>query len=101
MYDFEGKQGGSIKKSVDYVVPYAKGDKQHEEWVNTTVSLDKRRAEAGLAKYQPGILFNPKKSLSMFEWALYYDPTLLDVIALLQEGGVSWVSMLNSPLIRN
>ncbi len=53
-FTYQSPQGGSIKKSVDYVVPYAKGEKVHAEWVNTKVELDRQRAAAGIAHYQPG-----------------------------------------------
>lgn len=47
LYTWESPEGGSLKKSVDFVVPYAMGEKTHKEWVNSKVDLDRRRAEAG------------------------------------------------------
>jgi hypothetical protein len=101
LYEFEGASGGSIKKSVDYVVPFARGEKEHLEWVHTTVALDKKRAAAGLAKYQPGIPYDPQKSLEMFEWAAYFDAELLDIVTLLNHGNPSWVATLIRSAARN
>jgi hypothetical protein len=101
LYDYEGDSGGSIRKSVEYVIPYATGEKQHKEWVNTKVKLDKERAAAGIAKYQPGILFDPKDAYSLFECAAYYNP---DYYRIIDEKGrytTSWVGLLNSALVRN
>lgn len=46
LYAWQSPRGGSLKNSVEYVAPYAMGEKVHKEWVNTKVGLDKRRAAA-------------------------------------------------------
>ncbi len=100
LYGYTTPSGASIKKSVEYVVPYARGELTRPEWVNTTVALDKERAAAGLAEYQPGKLFDPAEALPMFEWASYYEPAWYDIIG--HRGFTStWVGLLNSPLVRN
>ncbi|NCB09764.1 MAG: alginate lyase, partial [Bacteroidia bacterium] len=38
----------SIEKSVEYVIPFATGDKQRKEWTNSKVALDRERAAAGI-----------------------------------------------------
>lgn len=40
-YTYESPKGSSIKKSVNWLLPYVKGEKQHEEYVNTTVKFDR------------------------------------------------------------
>lgn len=100
LYDCTAPSGASIKKSVEYVVPYARGDLKRKEWINTTVALDKERAAAGLAEYQPGKLFDPAEAVPVFEWACYYQPAWYDVVG--SQGFTStWVGLLNSPLVRN
>ncbi|MBD3240392.1 MAG: iduronate-2-sulfatase, partial [Chitinivibrionales bacterium] len=86
LYAWESEAGGSISKSVAYVVPYALGEKVHKEWVNTTVGLDKRRAQAGLSYYQPGKLFDPQSSLRLMSAASYFDESLLKVVRHLTAG---------------
>lgn len=103
LYDFETENGASIKKSVEYVIPYATGDKQRKEWINTKVELDKKRAAAGIEKYQPGKLFDPKQAWEMFQWACYYKP---EWYSIFEEENTpkytsTWIGLLNSPLIRN
>ncbi len=105
LYDYVARDGGSIQKSVAYVEPYARGEKVHKEWVNTQVELDKKRAEAGIAKYQPGILYDPKHALPMFELACYFNEAYFEIIAQLMDYEepaytLTWDSMLNSPLVR-
>lgn len=97
-FRYESPAGGSIKKSVDYVMPYAIGEKKHKEWVNTKVELDRQRAEAGLKKYQPGIIYKPEHSLEMFELAYYFDQDYKSIIQGLAKEGFkeynSWFLLL-------
>lgn len=103
LFSYTSASGASIRKSVEYTLPYAMGEKERKEWTNTKVALDKERAAAGLAEYQPGMLFDPKDALPMFEWASYYNPawyTLLGQGTAEQNYTSKWVGLLNSPLIR-
>ncbi|CAN0514224.1 unnamed protein product, partial [Scytosiphon promiscuus] len=80
LFDYVGENGGSIKKSVEYGLPYATGELQRAEWVNTKVELDKQRAAAGLPEYQPGDLFDPKDAIPTFQWACYYNADWYEVL---------------------
>ena len=99
LFDFVSEKKSSVRKSVEYVVPYATGQKQREEWRNTKVKLDKERAAAGLTEYQPGKLFEPQEAYSLFELACYYNA---EWISIFEEDNkiTSWIGFLNSPLIR-
>lgn len=99
LFAYETPSGSSIKKSVEYVLPYATGEKQREEWKNTTVQLDRERAAAGFAEYQPGKLFDPSDAIPLFEWASYYHPEWMG-ISKLENKPITWVGLLNSNLIR-
>jgi hypothetical protein len=100
LYTWTSPAGASVKKSVDFVVPYATGSKQREEWVNTTVELDRRRAAEGLEKYQPGRLFDPADALPLMEEAAVFDPALTPVALQLHGGNAerfpSWTMVLNA-----
>jgi hypothetical protein len=103
LYNYIAPTGSSIKKSVEYTWPYASGEKQRGEWTNSKVRLDKERAAAGLAKYQPGALFNPRNAFPLFEWAGYYNPSWYSLFGrnIPEENYLfTWTGMLNSPLIR-
>ena len=97
IFDYENQAGGSIRKSVDYVVPYAMGEKVHKEWANTKVALDRQRAAAGLAHYQPGTPYEPEQSRELFELASYFDSGYQAVLRHLAKGSNqafdSWFSV--------
>jgi hypothetical protein len=99
LYSWENEKGGSIRKSVEYVVPYALGEKKRKEWTNSQVELDKKRAEAGLEKYQPGKEYEPKQALELMEKASYFDPELMKVVLHLSESEAkrfpTWRILLN------
>jgi hypothetical protein len=46
-----GREGQSIGRTLDWVAPYARGDKTHEEFVHSQVSFDAQRAIAGMAGF--------------------------------------------------
>jgi hypothetical protein len=100
LYTWESPNDGSLKKSTDYVVPYAMGEKVHKEWVNSQVDLDRRRAEAGLEKYRRGRLYEPKNALELMEKASYFDPDLMRVVRHLHEGEAerfpTWQTLMNA-----
>ncbi|WP_247237732.1 alginate lyase family protein [Telluribacter sp. SYSU D00476] len=97
-FTYQSPEGGSIQKSIDYVVPYARKEKVHKEWVNTKVELDRQRAKAGLEHYQPGRLYEPESSVDLFTLASYFHPHYRDVVRVLRKEGFkeydSWLSVL-------
>ena len=100
LYRWENRRGGSLEKSVDYVVPYAMGEKVHEEWVHSKTDLDRRRAEAGLEKYRKGRLYDPRKAMNLMELSAFFDPDLMAVVHHLDEGDTdrfpTWQTLLNA-----
>lgn len=72
-YNYETSTGASLKKSVDWLIPYVTGEKKHGEFVNSTVKFDQDRAKNGEAGYQPGTLFNPANGLKTLALAAYFD----------------------------
>ena len=99
LYDWVGEQGGSIRKSVDYVVPYATGEQVREEWRHSIVDLDRRRSEAGVEKYRAGRLFEPKDALELMEYASLFDSDLLEVVQHLTKSQAkrfyTWQTLVN------
>lgn len=92
-FEYLGLQSGSVEKSMDFVVPYATGQKEYRQWRNSKVKLDRERADAGITKYQPGTLYNPRASLEAFEMAWYFKKEYDIVLECLKEGGIekpSW-----------
>ncbi len=100
LYAWESPNGASLEKSVDYVVPYADGSKTRQEWVNTTVELDRQRAAAGLEEYRTGRLYEPKSALRLIEEASYFDPKLMPLALALRDSDAkrfaSWTMVVNA-----
>lgn len=99
LYSWKSPAGSSIRKSVEYVVPYASGAKTREEWRNTTVELDRNRAAAGIEEYRPGRLYEPRSALPLLEEASVFDPALRPLVLQLHGTGAtrfaSWMMLSN------
>ena len=52
-FAWRGPQGASLATAVDWLVPYAKGEKVHIEFARSTVQFDRDRAAAGQKEYAP------------------------------------------------
>jgi len=102
LFEYEAPNGTSIKNCIRYTLPYATGEKVHEEWVNSKVQLDKERAAAGIAEYQPGIIFDKQAADPLFEFAVYYNPDWYKVLDEKMEAPytATWIGLLNSPWVR-
>lgn len=74
LYRWRTPEGASLERSVAYVAPYARGERVYLQWRNTRVELDRRRAAAGIAHYQPGTPFDPRQSRTMWLLAAQLDP---------------------------
>ena len=100
LYAWTAPSGGSLKKSVDYVVPFANRTKTREEWRNSSADLDRRRAAAGLEEYRAGRLFDPQDALGLLEAASCFDPGLVPLVLQLQGSGAerygSWTMLVNA-----
>jgi hypothetical protein len=70
-YSWVSPTGSSIRKSVDWLVPYVTGEKTHAEFVNSTVEFDRRRAANGEAAYKSGALWEPKNGVRTLVLAGY------------------------------
>ena len=84
-YTYESPKGSSIKKSVDWLVPYVNGKKQHEEYVNTTVKFDRDRAKNNEPGFAPGTMFEPKLALPVFELSVYFDESQKTILQNLRK----------------
>ncbi|WP_259067853.1 alginate lyase family protein [Mucilaginibacter sp. X4EP1] len=79
-FDYQTPNGASLKKCVDFMVPYMTGEKTHGEFVNSTVPFDKQRAKNHEKGYDAGILFKPESGLYTFLLAAYFDPAYPAII---------------------
>lgn len=83
-YTYQSPKGSSIKKSVAWLLPYIKGEKQHEEYVHTTVKFDHDRAKNNEPGFAPGTMFEPKLALPVLELAVYFDETYAPILKQLE-----------------
>ncbi|RZL33419.1 MAG: hypothetical protein EOP00_32875, partial [Pedobacter sp.] len=84
-YLYQSAKGSSIKKSVDWLIPYITGEKQHEEYVNTTVKFDKDRAKNNEPGFAPGTMFKPSLALPVLKLSVYFDPKQSGLLKTLNE----------------
>ncbi|MNK53656.1 Alginate lyase [compost metagenome] len=94
-YSYESPRGSSIQKSVNWLIPYIKGEKQHEEYVNTTVKFDRDRAKNNEAGFAPGTMFKPELALPVLKLAVYFDPGLVEVLQSVNGKEKSWSGILD------
>jgi hypothetical protein len=97
-YLYRSKEGSSLKKSIDWLIPFFTGEKTHAEWVNSTSAFDKKRAANGEKGYIAGTLFKPLEARSSIALASYFEPQLLTVFQAegqTKENYPTWQFVLN------
>jgi hypothetical protein len=94
-YTYESPKGSSIKKSVEWLIPYINGEKQHEEYVNTTVKFDHDRAKNNEPGFAPGTMFKADLALPVLKLAVYFDPTQIDLLKKVNDNRNNWSMVLD------
>ena len=61
------QNGASLQSALDWLLPYALGEKTHEEFVHSSVAFDAKRRAAGLPGYSGP--WDPKDSAELFHLA--------------------------------
>lgn len=79
-FNYESEKGSSIKKSIDFLVPYITGEKTHGEFMNSRVGFDRARAKNNEKGYQPGTKFKPLTGVHVLEQASFFTNQYLPVI---------------------
>lgn len=77
---YTATNGASLKKAVDFVIPFAEGAKTHVEFANTTVAFDRQRAASGETEYQPHP-WNSNTAIEMFSEAAEFDSSYAKLVA--------------------
>jgi len=98
-FNYESEKGSSIKKSVDFLVPFVTGEKTHGEFLNSHVAFDKARAKNGEKEYQAGALFKPESGIHVLEQAAYFSDKYMaaaqTAIAATHSHNNDWDAVLN------
>jgi len=84
-YNQEADNGGSIARSIDFAMPFIKGEKIHPEWVNSKTKLDHERWEAGDPYYRPGKPWDPWEAYKSLMLASPFDESLLPLAEKLRQ----------------
>lgn len=98
-YSYQSEAQTSIKKSVEWVLPYATGEKTHGEFVNSKVKFDRDRAKNGEAEYKPGTLFQPKAAVHMLSLASFFQPDFAATVRKIEgtdEAYPNWQLLVNA-----
>ncbi|MDR6229408.1 hypothetical protein QE444_001765 [Pseudomonas sp. SORGH_AS199] len=67
-----GAEGQTLARALDWLLPYAQGQRIHEEFRNTTVRFDVQRAQAGLPGYAG--TWQPRGARNLYWSASLLDP---------------------------
>lgn len=79
-YAFESPVNSSVKKSVQFLLPFVTGEKTHGEFANSKVKFDRDRAANGEKGYVAGHPFNSKNGIVVLSLAAYFDAAMLKTI---------------------
>jgi hypothetical protein len=71
-YSWVSPAGSSIRKSVEWLLPYVTGEKTHAEFVNSTVAFDRQRTANGEAAYKAGSVWEVKNGVRTLVLAGYF-----------------------------
>jgi hypothetical protein len=83
--------GATLGLALDWLVPYALGEKTHEEFVHSSVPFDAQRREAGLPGYSGQ--WNPKSSDELFHLAARLSGRYAGVAQRLSPMPPAWLSV--------
>ncbi|WP_438868442.1 alginate lyase family protein [Pseudomonas sp. L1(2025)] len=82
--------GASLSAALDWLVPYATGQRSHQEFVHTHVQFDKDRAKVGEAGYSG--TWDANSSATLFWLAAQLDKRYLPVATQLAAHPADWIS---------
>ena len=85
LYHEKTTQGASIAGCVAFLLPYAKKEKTHPEWVHTTVQFDIQRAQNHERGYEAGENFDPLNAQKCLSLAQFFEPDLKPLVSSLSE----------------
>jgi hypothetical protein len=83
LYHWKTDRGASLSQCVAFVVPFAKGEKTHAEYVHTTVKFDLQRAQNHEKGHAIGADFPFQGALKCLELAQFFQPELKSLVGIL------------------
>lgn len=90
-------EGSSLPAALDWLAPYARGDKVHQEFVNSKIQFDRDRAASGQKEYAPHP-WDTANGVQTFALAALLDPRYVavrdSVVAQSGRAIPSWIQLL-------
>nr|WP_232440262.1 alginate lyase family protein [Burkholderia ubonensis] len=86
----KGANGATLAAALDWLGPYARGEKTHEEFVHSPVAFDAKRREAGLPGYTGQ--WDPKNATELFHLAARLDGRYARVAQQLSPTPPAWLA---------
>ena len=94
-FNFESSSKATIKKCVDFMIPYVTGHLTHAEFANSRAKFDRARAQNGEKGYQVKN-FIPSTAVYVLSEACYFDSSYLPVVKQISRSGDdNWQLVLN------
>ena len=82
-YHRPAANGASLEKGVQWLLPYANGEKTHQEFVHSDVAFDAQRASAGVEGMSGP--YDPKDAAKVMRFAALFDPQYRSLAESLSE----------------
>lgn len=99
LFDYKAGNGASLREAVEFVEPYATGQKKHVEFAGSEVSFDRKRAAAGEKSFAQKY-WSPTASVRLFAEAGCLDPAYDKLAAKIAGSAgspyVRWRSVINA-----
>jgi hypothetical protein len=83
--------GATLALALDWLTPYATGDKTHEEFVHSSVPFDAKRREAGLPGYSGA--WDPKNAAELYHLAARLDGRFTPIALKLAPTPPAWLAV--------
>jgi hypothetical protein len=74
LYGHTTRQKATLEKSIAFLIPYITGEKEHREFVRSTVKFDAERSRAEDPSIRVGEKWDPLKAKPLFDLAGYFTP---------------------------
>lgn len=88
--DLQGRSGSSLSRALDWLLPYARGEKQHEEFRRSTVRFDAQRHAAGVKGFSG--LWDRREAASLFWTAAFLNNRYTDTAKSLSPAPPAWMA---------
>jgi hypothetical protein len=87
LFHHAGPQGQSLGRTLEWIAPYARGDRPHQEFAGSRVRFDAERAAAGVPGYSGP--FDPRKARYAYWLASRLEPRWSDLSLRLEQPGIA------------